>query len=314
MPYRRNPRRPLPVQLSALHLTGSIALGMWLGFVAIVLTCWLLSHFLFKEQLAPVAQAVQQLANPPAVQVQPDIPPQSPLFEQYEENLRKNEQAQRLDQARSSNRNLSNPKCQFWLQQDQNAPNEKTRAKARVFFFTAVGTRSAPIRRHRNGGRQPYGEREHQGHQHIPERIDAACGQHHDAPLTPAGVGMHELAEQGDKEDGELGVQEGHHKAFERPLTATGTVHRLVGSVATGGPGQQRLDSEPGEEGGTALLALGHVEPVRVHRRRGHAGLAIALHLLVERSLEHLQTAGCKSVSVTDFLFGAVALHIGVKR
>jgi demethylmenaquinone methyltransferase/2-methoxy-6-polyprenyl-1,4-benzoquinol methylase len=28
----------------------------------------------------------------------------------------------------------------------------------------------------------------------------------------------------------------------------------------------------------------------------------------------HLQTAGCKSVSVTDFLFGAVALHIGVKR
>ncbi|QHF52022.1 hypothetical protein [Pseudomonas sp. S49] len=134
MPYRPNTRRPLPVQLSALHLTGSIALGMWLGFLAIALTCWLLSHFLFKEQLAPVAQAVQQLGNPPAaVQVQPDIPPQSPLFQQYEENLRKNEQQARLDQARGSTRNLSNPKCQFWLQQDQTAPSEKSRANVLQF-------------------------------------------------------------------------------------------------------------------------------------------------------------------------------------
>ncbi|MCL9801523.1 hypothetical protein QZR14_18505 [Pseudomonas sp. rhizo66] len=133
MPYRPNPRRPLPVQLSALHLTGSIALGLWLGFVAIALTCWLLSHFLFKEQLAPVAQAVQQLANPPAVQVQPDIPPPSPQFQQYEENLRKNEQQARLDQARGSTRNLSNPKCQFWLQQDQTAPSEKSRANVLQF-------------------------------------------------------------------------------------------------------------------------------------------------------------------------------------
>ena len=133
MPYRPNPRRPLPVQLSPLHLTGSIALGMWLGFVAIALTCWLLSHFLFKEQLAPVAQAVQQLANPPAVQVQPDIPPPSPQFQQYEENLRKNEQQARLDQARGSTRNLSNPKCQFWLQQDQTAPSEKSRANVLQF-------------------------------------------------------------------------------------------------------------------------------------------------------------------------------------
>jgi hypothetical protein len=133
MPYRPNPRRPLPVQLSALHLTGSIALGMWLGFLAIALTCWLLAHFVFKEQLLPVAQAVQQLATPPAVQVQPDIPPQSPLFDQYEENLRKNEQQARLDQARSSSRNQSNPKCQFWLQQDQTAPSEKSRTNVLQF-------------------------------------------------------------------------------------------------------------------------------------------------------------------------------------
>ncbi|QXI16307.1 hypothetical protein [Pseudomonas hamedanensis] len=138
MPYRPNPRRPLPVQLSALHLIGSIALGLWLGFVAIALTCWLLSRFIFPEQLAPVAQAVQQRVNPPAtapvpVQVQPDIPAQSPLFQQYEENLRKNEQQARLDQARASSRNASNPKCQFWLQQDQTAPTEKSRANVLQF-------------------------------------------------------------------------------------------------------------------------------------------------------------------------------------
>ncbi|WP_460122658.1 hypothetical protein [Pseudomonas sp. S2_C03] len=133
MPYRTNPRRTLPSRLNALQLTGSIALGVWLGFIAIALTCWLASRLLFTEQLAPVAQAVHQLANPPVTQQAPDLPPPSPQFEQYEENLRKNEQAQRLDQARSSNRNLSNPKCQFWLQQDRTAPSEKSRANVLQF-------------------------------------------------------------------------------------------------------------------------------------------------------------------------------------
>ncbi|MGE8067308.1 hypothetical protein [Pseudomonas sp. NPDC089569] len=133
MPYRPNPRRPLPIQLNLMQLTGSIALGLWLGFIAIALTCWLVSRLFFSEQLAPVAQAVQQLAKPPVVQQVPDTTGQNPLFEQYEDNLRKNEQAQRLDQARSSNRNLSNPKCQFWLQQDRTAPSDKSRANVLQF-------------------------------------------------------------------------------------------------------------------------------------------------------------------------------------
>lgn len=134
MPHRPTPRRSFPISLNALQLTGSIALGMWLGFIAIVLTCWLASRLLFNEQLAPVAAAVEQLAKPPVVtQPVPDIPPQSPLFEQYEENLRKNEQQQRLDQARSSSRNLANPNCQFWLQQDRTAPSEKSRANVLQF-------------------------------------------------------------------------------------------------------------------------------------------------------------------------------------
>lgn len=136
MPYRSNPRRALAVRLNALQLSLSIGLGLWLGFLAIALTCWLASHLLFSEQLAPVASAVEQLAKPAVpeqVKPRPDIPPQSPLFEQYEENLRKDEQQQRLDQARGSSRNLANPKCQFWLQQDQNAPSEKSRANVQQF-------------------------------------------------------------------------------------------------------------------------------------------------------------------------------------
>lgn len=134
MPYRPNPRRSLSIQLNALQLTGSIALGLWLGFIAIALTCWIVARLFFHEQMAPVANAVEQLVRPPmASQPAQDLPPQSPLFQQYEENLRKNEQAQRLDQARGSSRNLSNPKCQFWLQQDQTAPSEKSRANVLQF-------------------------------------------------------------------------------------------------------------------------------------------------------------------------------------
>lgn len=133
MPYRSHPRRRMPVQLNTLQLTGSIALGLWLGFLAIALTCWLASRLLFSEQLAPVAQAVQKLANPPVVQPAPEPEAQKPMFEQYQENLRNSEQQQMLEQARSSKRNLSNAKCQFWLQQDQNAPSEKSRANVLQF-------------------------------------------------------------------------------------------------------------------------------------------------------------------------------------
>jgi len=129
------PDHPPAPRLSALKLTLSIALGLWLGFLAIVLTGWLLSRFLFNEQLAPVAAAVHQLAQPPAAQTPVQEPEQSPtrMFEQYQQNLQRNEQRQALDQARSNPRNLSNPKCQFWLQQDQNAPSEKSRANVLQF-------------------------------------------------------------------------------------------------------------------------------------------------------------------------------------
>lgn len=125
---------PTP-RLSALQLTLSIALGLWLGFLAIVLTGWLLSTFIFDEPLAPVSAAVRQLAQPPAAHPAPEPEPEpaTPMFEQYQQNLQRNEQRQALDQARGNPRNLSNPKCQFWLEQHQNAPSDKSRANVLQF-------------------------------------------------------------------------------------------------------------------------------------------------------------------------------------
>ena len=121
--------------LSLPKLTLAIALGLWLGFIAIAVSTWLASRYLFPQSLAPVAQAVEQLGKPaPVVPVVPVAPePPNRMFEQYQENLRKQEQQQALDHARNNARNLSNPKCQFWLQQDQNAPTEKTRANVLQF-------------------------------------------------------------------------------------------------------------------------------------------------------------------------------------
>ncbi|MFQ6593318.1 MULTISPECIES: hypothetical protein [Pseudomonas] len=115
--------------LPLFKLSVAIAFGVWLGFVAIVLTSWLTSSYLFPQSLAPVAQAVQQLGKPAVVTPEPP----NRMFEQYTDNLRKQEQQQSLDQARNNVRNLNNPKCQFWLQQDQNAPNEKSRANVLQF-------------------------------------------------------------------------------------------------------------------------------------------------------------------------------------
>ncbi|MFL1504587.1 hypothetical protein ACI77J_24380 [Pseudomonas sp. O64] len=116
--------------LSLFKLSIAVAFGLWLGFIAIVLTTWLASRYVFPQSLAPVAQAVQQLGKPATV-VAPEPP--NRMFEQYQENLRKQEQQQTLDQARNNARNLANPKCQFWLQQDQNAPNEKSKANVLQF-------------------------------------------------------------------------------------------------------------------------------------------------------------------------------------
>ncbi len=119
------PDRPL----SLFKLSMAVAFGLWLGFIAIVLTAWLASRYLFPQGLESAVQAVEPLRKPAPVAPEPP----NRMFEQYQQNLQKQEQQQTLEQARNNARNLSNPKCQFWLQQDQNAPTEKTRANVLQF-------------------------------------------------------------------------------------------------------------------------------------------------------------------------------------
>jgi len=135
MPYRRQARRPLYITLNPLQLTASIALGLWLGVMALALTAWVVARIFIPQPLAPLAEAARQLGNPPAAAVTAPQPggDSTQMFEQYKQNLYKNEEQQRLEQARSSYRNLSNPKCQFWLQQDQTAPTDKSRANVLQF-------------------------------------------------------------------------------------------------------------------------------------------------------------------------------------
>ncbi|MDD0975394.1 hypothetical protein [Pseudomonas fontis] len=129
MPYRAR-RREMKISLSPLSLILSVAVGLWLGFVAIALSAWLLWSYLpqvqqpLREALVPPVIA----PLPPAYGTQQQAPEQNHMFEQYKEILRKQEVQQAEQQLQDNPRNLSNPKCQFWLQQNRTAPTEKSRA------------------------------------------------------------------------------------------------------------------------------------------------------------------------------------------
>ncbi|WP_249676612.1 hypothetical protein [Pseudomonas abieticivorans] len=129
MPYRTRPRM-LHVTLKPLQLVGCIAAGLWLGVMAILLTGWLLFKLGVDTPL-PLTHAAPSASVP----APPPLPPEgeTQMFQQYKDTLRKQEQQQADDQARSDGRALASPKCQFWLQQDQTAPSEKSRANVLKF-------------------------------------------------------------------------------------------------------------------------------------------------------------------------------------
>lgn len=117
--------RELKITLKPLQLILCIALGLWLGAVAIALSLWLAWRW------APeTVQPLSQVLLPPAATATPGqaTDEQSQMFEQYKQILRNQEIQQAEKQAEGSLRNLSNPKCQFWLQQNRTAPTEKSRA------------------------------------------------------------------------------------------------------------------------------------------------------------------------------------------
>jgi|SRR5471032_722239 len=123
-------RRELRIALHPLKLIICIALGIWLGFIAVLLTGALLYKNLPGAQAEILSSAVSQLVNP--VKAPPE--PQNTMFEQYQKNLKASQDQQAQEQqAQAAQKNFNGPKCQFWIQQNQTAPSDKSRANVDLF-------------------------------------------------------------------------------------------------------------------------------------------------------------------------------------
>ncbi|MGF6591329.1 hypothetical protein [Pseudomonas sp. 2835] len=122
--------RELKITLKPLQLILCIALGLWLGAAAIALSLWLAGRL-----LPATVPPIEQVLAPPAIAPAPPAAadPQQQMFDQYKQILRNQQVQQAEEQAQGSMRNLSNPKCQFWLQQNRNLPTEKSRAHVLEF-------------------------------------------------------------------------------------------------------------------------------------------------------------------------------------
>jgi hypothetical protein len=114
----------------SLKLILCIALGIWLGAMAVVLTGMLFYKDLPPAQTQVLEKAAAQLANPKAAATPaPDVDPQNTMFQKYEQALRESEARQAREQAQEQQqRNFSRSKCDFWMQQDRTAPSDKSRA------------------------------------------------------------------------------------------------------------------------------------------------------------------------------------------
>jgi uncharacterized iron-regulated membrane protein len=118
-----------------LKLIICIAVGVWLGFIAIAVTVGLAYTTTLASQVSALSSVVSQFkaatlgSRPPA---QPAS--ENPMFDKYKQNLQDSQAQQALEQNQAAQeKRLSAPKCQFWLQQDQTAPSEKTRANVSQF-------------------------------------------------------------------------------------------------------------------------------------------------------------------------------------
>ncbi|AHF68889.1 MULTISPECIES: hypothetical protein [Pseudomonas] len=109
----------------SLKLILCIALGIWLGAMAVVLTGFVFYKNLPPAQTQVLEKAAAQLRAPAAPQVEPE----NTMFQKYEQSLRESEARQAREQAQEQQqKNFSRSKCDFWMQQDRTAPSEKSRA------------------------------------------------------------------------------------------------------------------------------------------------------------------------------------------
>jgi hypothetical protein len=117
----------------SLKLIVCIALGIWLGALAVFLTALLYYKSLPPTQAQAQAQALDnaaaQLTAPPAQKAASPSAPETEMFRKYEQSLRESEARQAREQAQEQQqRTFNRSKCDFWIQQDRTAPSEKSRA------------------------------------------------------------------------------------------------------------------------------------------------------------------------------------------
>ncbi|MFI8557858.1 hypothetical protein [Pseudomonas putida] len=126
--------RELKITLKPVQLILCVALGLWLGAVAVAVSAWLALRF-WPEQAQPVAAVVApSLARPVAPSAAP-ADAQAEMFERYKDILHKQELQQAAEAAQGNPRNLNSPKCQFWLQQNRTAPTDKSQANVLEFCY-----------------------------------------------------------------------------------------------------------------------------------------------------------------------------------
>ncbi|MEB0041542.1 MULTISPECIES: hypothetical protein [unclassified Pseudomonas] len=129
-----------------LKLILCIALGVWLGCVAVAVTGVFAYDSLIASKVSAVSAAINQIKfhiphkgqaapeSTPEQEQAPELESNNSMFEKYKQNLQDTQARQDDDQAKAvREKRISGPKCQFWLQQDQTAPSEKTRANVNLF-------------------------------------------------------------------------------------------------------------------------------------------------------------------------------------
>ncbi|MCO6055066.1 hypothetical protein NG726_00025 [Pseudomonas sp. MOB-449] len=123
------PRRVLRISFNPLVLTLSVALGVWLGFIAIGLTTYIGYQLYTADSEAPVAQVFTPPAAPPMPAPAPTPPSaDQERLQRYEEHYNATQRAdnERLERLEEQRR-LSDAKCQFWTEQYRNVPTERAK-------------------------------------------------------------------------------------------------------------------------------------------------------------------------------------------
>lgn len=126
--------RELKITLKPAQLILCVAFGLWLGAVAIALSLWLAWRW-WPQQVQPVAQTVAPALYPAAPAPAQPADAQAEMFERYKVILQEQQARQAADAAQGNPRNLNNPKCQFWLQQNRTAPTDNSQANVLEFCY-----------------------------------------------------------------------------------------------------------------------------------------------------------------------------------